>query len=161
MYSRYCLYRPEPVNPPDTLRSGALSSTMPASSPGNPADLATGPLAGTGLKMLETDPDDVFIPDGAVRHYAARRKTPDGAADIVVYNVEANIADVESFYRAKLAQAGYKLVQQKPGMQPGSVSLVFLRDGQGQYCVNLRPADKEQKRTKISLVIARPDWVNK
>jgi len=154
LLGRFDFGRSESPRYPDTACCRIVPTTLPASLV-NPADVASQPLTGTGLEILRTDADDAFAPPGAVRLYALRKKVPDGAEDIIAYTIEANIADMEKFYSDRLAKAGYKLMQRTPAMQPGGISLVFLREMQ-RYCVSLRQADKEKKTAKIVLVISRP-----
>ena len=151
LYNRFGRDRSEPVRRPDM---GIGPTTLPDSA-ASPAEMAGEPLAGTGLKILQTGAGDVFAPPGAVRLYAFGRKIDDETADIIAYTVEAEIAGVEKFYCDRLTKEGYKLMQRKPAMHPGGVSLVFLRKMQ-RYCVTLRYADKEKKMVKITLVISRP-----
>ncbi len=129
--------------------------TTPPTSAVNPADLASEPLAGTGLEILRADGEDIFAPPEAVRRYAFRRKINGETDDIIAYTAKAEIGDVEKFYSDRLTKAGYKLIQRKPAMQADGISLVFLREMQ-RYCVSLRYADKEKKMVKIVLVISRP-----
>ncbi|MCD4699169.1 MAG: hypothetical protein K8R91_01160 [Phycisphaerae bacterium] len=154
MFGRFGMGGSERPCRADTTCGRIVPTTLPASLV-NPADIASQPLTGTGLEILRTGADDAFAPPGAVRRYALRKKVPDGAEDIIAYTIEANIADVEKFYSDRLTKAGYKLMQRAPAMQPGGISLVFLRKMQ-RYCVSLRQADKEKKTVKILLVISRP-----
>ncbi|MDY7009479.1 MAG: hypothetical protein SVV80_01845 [Planctomycetota bacterium] len=139
---------------PDTTFCRNATTTQPTSVV-NPADMASQPLTGTGLEILRTDGEDIFAPPGAVRRYALQRKINGQTDDIIAYTVKAEIADVEKFYSDRLVKAGYKLMQRKPAMQPGGISLVFLRKMQ-RYCVSMQQADKEKKTVKIVLVISRP-----
>ncbi len=152
LYSRFDRDRPESAHRSDV---GIEPTTSPVSA-ASPAEMASEPLAGTGLEILRGGADDIFAPPGAVRCCAFGRKIDDETADIVAYTVKAEIGDVEKFYGDRLAQAGYKLMQRKPALRPGGVSLVFLRDLQ-RYCVTLRYADKEKKMVKIVLVVAKND----
>ena len=106
--------------------------------------------------MLRVGADDIIAPPDAVMCHAIRRKMADSSADIVTYIVKAKIADVEKFYSDRLTKDGYKLLQRKPAMQPGAVSLVFLREMQ-RYSVMLRYTDKEKETVKIVLVITQND----
>ncbi len=106
--------------------------------------------------MLRAGADDIIAPPDAVMHHAIRKKMADGSADVVTYTVKAKIADVEKFYRDRLTKDGYKLLQRKPAMQAGGISLMFLREMR-HYSVKLQPVDKENKKTKIVLVVAEND----
>ena len=152
LYGHYNRPDPEPAR----RCVGGGSSPMPATTPVHPADLAARPLAGSGLEMLSVGEGDVVAPPGAVMCYAIRKKISDGSADIVTCTVKAKITDVEKFYSDRLTKDGYKLMQRRPAMQAGGVSLMFMRGGQ-RCSVMLRYTDKKKETVKIVLVLAKND----
>jgi hypothetical protein len=155
LYGRFNRPGPEPARCCAGCGSGGGEKT-PATMPVNPTDLVAKPLAGSGLEMLRIGADDIVAPPDAVMCHAMRRTMADGSADIVTYTVKAKIADVEKFYSDRLTKNGYKFLQRKPAMQPGAVSMMFLRDSQ-RYSVTLRYTDKEKETVRIVLVMARND----
>ena len=152
LYGHYNRPKPEPAR----RYVGGSSGSMPATMPVNPTDLVAKPLAESGLEMLRIGADDIVAPPDAVMCHAMRRTMADGSADIVAYTVKAKIADVEKFYSDRLTKNGYKFLQRKPAMQPGAVSMMFLRDSQ-RYSVTLRYTDKEKETVRIVLVMAQND----
>lgn len=126
----------------------------PEAPPGDPLELSTRPLAGTGMEVLRELPPEMILPRGAVKSFAFRRTLPDGVQDGAVCVVEADIEAVESFYRTTLERAGYKFMRRGPGLRPGVVEMLFLKGAKDLYRVSLRPADKG-KKVRIALVISR------
>jgi len=125
--------------------------------PVRPADLATRPLTGTGLRVLGKDVPGAVVPPGAQRLYGFRQSTPDGQSDNLAYLAGMTPAAAEAFYKTKLPPAGYKLLGRGPTMRgKGGLALVFARDVKQHYFVHLYPADKDGKKVKIVLMIARP-----
>lgn len=140
-------------SPGRTVWQWPTPTTAPAL-PTSPAEMASRPFAGTELAPLEKLPADLIAPPGAVRSYAFRRRLPDGVIDNVVYVSEADIAEVEAFYRTALGRAGYKLVRPGPTSRPAEVRLLFLRGGKESYLVSLGLTDKG-KKVRISIVVTR------
>lgn len=136
------------IEDPSSLRS-------PGVGPG--LEPATQPLIGTGMEILGDDVPGVFVPPGSRRIYGFRQKVPGGTSDNLAYLVTKRPSSVEDYYKARLVEAGYRLVGRGPTLrQDGGVSLVFVRGGKHHYFVNLHPVDKG-RQTKIVLMIGRPE----
>jgi hypothetical protein len=135
-------FRPDqPAAEPTTLPAGGL------------VELARNPLAGQGMEPLRDDPRDAIAPPGGVRVSGFRRQVPGGAADIIIYESSDRLESLETFYRTRLAEAGFKVLPSGSPAPQDARSLVFSRQGQS-YQVLLRPTGGG-RAARVVLVISR------
>lgn len=138
---------------PQAVLTDTLAS--PTSQPSTPLDmrsLASQPFASHELQPLEALPAGAVVPAGAEMTFGFARATGALHGWNLHLTVGMALPAVESFYRTKMAELGYKL-SGRISKSPDCVELTFLRGGKESYWVNLRPADRENE-TLIILVIS-------
>ena len=151
--------------PPGQSKTFSLPiTTMPTTSstmPTNLLKIANEPFHGLGLKPLMNIPHDIVAPKGATKSFAMSRNIPGGTVDIVSYFASISSDEVQKFYKNALIERGYKLVQQRKGMQQGEVLLTFIpknHAGKGDalqryYIVEIKSSNKN---VKITIIVSRP-----